>query len=55
MSAQSNISIPWVEKYRPNSFDAIVLNKVNKTICNNIIETEKLISLAKWQKHLTVL
>mgnify|MGYP003705894515 CR=1 FL=1 len=40
MSAQSNISIPWVEKYRPNSFDAIVLNKVNKTICNNIIETE---------------
>jgi DNA polymerase III delta prime subunit len=39
MSAHSMITIPWVEKYRPNTFDTIVLNDVNKTICNNIIET----------------
>lgn len=39
MSGHSMITIPWVEKYRPNTFDTIVLNDVNKTICNNIIET----------------
>jgi replication factor C subunit 3/5 len=31
-------SIPWVEKYRPNTFDNIVLDPLNKIILNNIIE-----------------
>jgi replication factor C subunit 3/5 len=39
MPTHSTIAIPWVEKYRPTSFDTIVLNEVNKTICNNIVET----------------
>ena len=30
--------IPWVEKYRPSSFDDIVLEEMNKIILNNIIE-----------------
>ena len=29
--------IPWVEKYRPNKFEDIVLEETNKTILNNII------------------
>ena len=28
--------IPWVEKYRPTSFNDIVLNKENTTIFNTI-------------------
>ena len=39
MASSSTFSIPWVEKYRPNSFKNIVLSDINKTICNNIIET----------------
>jgi replication factor C subunit 3/5 len=39
MTTLSTIAIPWVEKYRPTSFDTIVLDKVNKTICNNIVES----------------
>lgn len=39
MTTPSTIAIPWVEKYRPTSFDTIVLNEVNKTICNNIVDT----------------
>ena len=39
MTTHSTIAIPWVEKYRPTSFDTIVLNEVNRTICNNIVET----------------
>ena len=31
-------NIPWVEKYRPTSFENIVLDKVNQTILKNIIE-----------------
>ena len=31
-------SIPWVEKYRPSTFDTIVLDPLNKIILNNIIE-----------------
>lgn len=31
--------IPWVEKYRPNNFNDIVLEDINKTIFNNIIES----------------
>ena len=32
--------IPWVEKYRPNDFNDIVLEDINKTILNNIIEKD---------------
>ena len=31
--------IPWVEKYRPTNFDGIVLDKFNKIILNNIIQS----------------
>ena len=31
-------NIPWVEKYRPTSFENIVLDKVNQTILENIIK-----------------
>ena len=31
-------NIPWVEKYRPTSFDNIVLDDVNQTILENIID-----------------
>ena len=33
------MNIPWVEKYRPNVFDNIVLDPINKVILQNIIET----------------
>jgi DNA polymerase III delta prime subunit len=39
MSTSSTTAMPWVEKYRPKSFNDIVLNDINKTICHNIIET----------------
>jgi len=35
----NNISIPWVEKYRPDTFENIVLDPVNKRILNNVIST----------------
>ena len=31
--------IPWVEKYRPNTFEKIVLDENNKTKLNNIVKT----------------
>jgi len=31
--------IPWVESYRPNNFDDVVLDPLNKKIMKNIIET----------------
>jgi replication factor C subunit 3/5 len=34
-----NSGYVWVEKYRPNQFDNIVLNPLNKQILKNIIET----------------
>ena len=34
-----NNSIPWVEKYRPNEFENIVLDPLNKQILTNIIKT----------------
>ena len=30
--------IPWVEKYRPSTFEKIVLDENNKTILNNMVE-----------------
>jgi len=35
----ANDSIPWVEKYRPITFDNIVLDSINKAILNNIVTT----------------
>jgi replication factor C subunit 3/5 len=35
----SNKCTPWVEKYRPVDFENIVLDPVNRTILENIIET----------------
>ena len=33
----SNDSVPWVEKYRPNNLNSIVLTNANKTIIDSII------------------
>ena len=33
-------TIPWVEKYRPTSFENIVLDDINSTIFDNIIKNE---------------
>ena len=35
-----NSFTPWVEKYRPNTFNNIVLDPLNKKILKNIIKTE---------------
>ena len=35
---KNNEIIPWVEKYRPESFDDIVLDNSNRHILKNIIE-----------------
>jgi len=35
----SLISIPWVERFRPNNFDSIVLDPMNKCILKAIINT----------------
>ena len=37
---QKNTNIPWVEKYRPNNFDKIVLSDMNKKMFQNILRTE---------------
>ena len=34
------MSIPWVEKYRPDVFEDIVLDPINKTILNNICNSK---------------
>ena len=34
-----NDTSPWIEKYRPNRFEDIVLEPSNKTLLNNIIKT----------------
>jgi len=34
-----NDNSPWIEKYRPNRFEDIVLEPSNKTLLNNIIKT----------------
>jgi DNA polymerase III delta prime subunit len=35
-----NINIPWVEKYRPNNFNDIVLEHYNKILIENIISNQ---------------
>lgn len=40
MYMQNNTNIPWVEKYRPNNFDKIVLSDMNKKMFQNILRTE---------------
>ena len=37
--------IPWVEKYRPTTFEQIVLNKYNKIILDNIIKSNNIPNL----------
>jgi replication factor C subunit 3/5 len=34
-----NISVPWMEKYRPTNFNNIVLDNINKQIFNNILSS----------------
>jgi replication factor C subunit 3/5 len=34
-----NVSVPWMEKYRPKYFDNIILDPLNKQILQNIIDT----------------
>ena len=34
--------IPWIEKYRPNDFDSIILEKNNKMILKNMIQEERI-------------
>ena len=36
---QSNENIPWVEKYRPTTFEQIVLDESNRIVFNNILNT----------------
>ena len=34
-----NKNIPWIEKYRPDKFENIVLDEINQLLLQNIIET----------------
>jgi len=40
MSTINKNSIPWVEKYRPNQFDNIVLSPINRKIFTNILDLQ---------------
>ena len=35
-----NASQPWVEKYRPSTFDEIVLEDINRAMLKNIIDSD---------------
>ncbi len=39
---QTTKSKPWVEKYRPTNFEDIIIDYDNRTIFNNMIETDEL-------------
>lgn len=39
-SGQNKDNIPWVEKYRPDVFEKIVLDDTNRTIFQNILDKE---------------
>ncbi len=41
----NNKNIPWVEKYRPNTFENIVLEENNKIILKNIIKNKNIPNL----------
>jgi len=45
-----NSFTPWVEKYRPNTFDDIVLDQINKKILENIIKNEHFPNLLFYEK-----
>ena len=38
LTSLRNNQIPWVEKYRPNQFDDIVLDPINRNLYKNILE-----------------
>jgi len=42
---ESDAAMPWIEKYRPNQFDDIVLDPLNRTFFRNIIEKNKFSNL----------
>ena len=37
---QDNKNVPWVEKYRPNQFENIVLDEKNKKLFQNILDSQ---------------
>ena len=39
------MNIPWIEKYRPNSFENIVLDPINRQIFDNIISQNNIPNL----------
>ena len=39
------MNIPWIEKYRPTSFDNIVLDPINRQIFENIISQNNIPNL----------
>ena len=41
--------VPWVEKYRPDDFNDIVLEDINKTILTNIIEKDNKYNQANYE------
>jgi DNA polymerase III delta prime subunit len=38
LNTHTNDNIPWVEKYRPTHFDNIVLDPINRTLFQNILD-----------------
>ena len=37
-NVNKNVNKPWVEKYRPSTFNDIILDDINKTIFSNMIK-----------------
>ena len=38
-------TVPWVEKYRPVTFDDIILSEINQKILNNMINNNTFLNL----------